>query len=186
MAAASTISRKPDLHFLVSHPAHFIALGFGAGLAPRAPGTFGTLVAIPIVWLALLAVPQDLVAFMALVVAFMAIPAFFLGVWACTITGRDLGVEDHGCMVIDEIVAFIPLCALSMPGALGTHNPVLLAIAFALFRFFDIVKPPPIRALERNVRGGLGVMMDDVVAAFYAYIAFAFVVVIAVNVLHFQ
>jgi phosphatidylglycerophosphatase A len=186
MAAASTISRKPDVRFLVSHPAHFIALGFGAGLAPRAPGTFGTLVAIPIVWLLLAAVPRDLVAFMALVVAFMAIPAFFLGVWACTITGRDLGVEDHGAMVFDEIVAFIPLCALCLPGAMATHDPLLLVVAFALFRFFDIVKPPPIRALEKKVRGGLGVMLDDVFAAFYAYIAFAFFVIFAVNVLHLQ
>ncbi|HXF78572.1 MAG TPA: phosphatidylglycerophosphatase A [Usitatibacter sp.] len=165
MAAASTISRKPDWRFLVSHPAHFIALGFGAGLAPWAPGTFGTLVAVPIVGLLLFVVPP-------LLIAFMAIPAFFLGVAACTITGRDLGSPDHGSMVIDEIVAFTPLCALSF------HSPLLLAVAFALFRLFDIVKPPPIKALERNVKGGLGVMLDDVFAAFYAYMAFvAFVVV---------
>lgn len=186
MAAASTISPRPDRRFLVSHPAHFIALGFGAGLAPRAPGTFGTLVPVPFVALVLLAVPRDLMAFTALVIAFMAIPAFFLGAWACTITGRDLGVEDHGAMVIDEVVAFIPLCALTMPGAIASANPLLLVVAFALFRFFDIVKPPPIRTLERNVRGGLGVMLDDVVAAFYAYVVFAFFLIFAVNVLHFQ
>ena len=173
MAAASTISPRPDRRFLVSHPAHFIALGFGAGLAPRAPGTFGTLVAIPIVGLLLLVVPP-------LLVAFMAIPAFFLGVWACNITGRDLGVEDHGAMVIDEIVAFTPLCALSF------HNPVLLAVAFALFRLFDIVKPPPIKSLEKNVRGGLGVMLDDVFAAFYAYMAFVIFIVVGYRVLGFQ
>ena len=171
MAAATTTSRRPDARFLVSHPAHFIALGFGAGLAPRAPGTFGTLVAIPIVWVLLLFLP-------ALLVAFMAIPAFFLGVWACNITGRDLGVEDHGSMVIDEIVAFTPLCALSLPGALANGNPLLLVVAFVLFRLFDIAKPPPIRSLEKNVRGGLGVMIDDVFAAFYAYIFFAIFVVV--------
>jgi phosphatidylglycerophosphatase A len=165
MAAATTTSRRPDARFLVSHPAHFIALGFGAGLAPRAPGTFGTLVTIPIVWGLLFFLPP-------LLIAFMAIPAFFLGVWACTITGRDLGVEDHGSMVIDEIVAFTPLCALSF------HSPFMLAVAFVLFRIFDIVKPPPIKALEKNVRGGFGVMIDDVFAAFYAYIFFVIFVVV--------
>jgi len=151
-------------------------LGFGAGLAPRALGTFGTLVTLPIVWLLLFALPP-------LLVAFMAVPAFFMGVWACTITGRDLGAEDHGSMVIDEIVAFMPLCALSMPGFLATGNPVLLAIAFALFRLFDIVKPPPIRALEKNVKGGMGVMLDDVVAAFYAYIVFVLFIAVGYKVL---
>ncbi len=170
MAAATTTSRPPDARFLVSHPAHFIALGFGAGLAPRAPGTFGTLVAIPIVGALLFFVPP-------LLIAFMAIPAFFLGVWACTITGRDLGSPDHGSMVIDEIVAFTPLCALSF------HSPVLLAVAFALFRLFDIVKPPPIKQLEKNVKGGLGVMIDDVVAAAYAYLAFVVFVVVGYRVL---
>ena len=178
-ADTTTSSRSPDARFLASHPAHFIALGFGAGLSRVAPGTFGTLVTIPVVWLLLLVLPP-------LLVAFMAIPAFFLGVWACTITGRDLGVEDHGSMVIDEIVAFMPLCALSLPGALANHNPLLLIVAFALFRLFDIVKPPPIRALERGVRGGMGVMIDDVVAAFYAYVVFVVFVVFSVTVLHLQ
>ena len=179
MAADTTTSRAPDARFLFSHPAHFVALGFGAGLAPRAPGTFGTLVAIPLVWLLLLFLPP-------LLVAFLAIPAFFVGVWACNVTGADLGIEDHGSMVIDEVVAFMPMCALSLPGALATRNPVLLAVAFALFRLFDIVKPPPIRALEKNVRGGFGVMVDDVVAAFYAYIAFILFVVVMYKVFGFQ
>jgi len=179
MGADTTTSRAPDRHFLFSHPAHFIALGFGAGLAPRAPGTFGTLIAVPIAWVLLLALPP-------LLIAFMAIPAFFLGVWACTVTGRDLGIEDHGSMVIDEIVAFLPLAALSLPSALATHNPVLLVAAFVLFRLFDIVKPPPIRALERNVRGGFGVMVDDVVAAFYAYVAFVIFIVVMYKVFRFQ
>jgi phosphatidylglycerophosphatase A len=171
MGADTTTSRVPDARFLVSHPAHFIALGFGAGLIRIAPGTWGTLVAVPIAWVLLLVLPP-------LLVAFVAIPAFFLGVWACTVTGRDLGIEDHGSMVIDEIVAFLPLSALSLPAALSTHNPVLLVAAFVLFRVFDIVKPPPIRALERNVRGGLGVMIDDVVAGFYAYVAFVIFIVV--------
>jgi len=179
MGADTTTSRLPDARFLVSHPAHFIALGFGSGLAPRAPGTFGTLVAIPLAWLLLLAVP-------ALLVAFLAIPLFFVGVWACNVTGRDLGIEDHGSMVIDEVVAFLPLSALTLPGAIATHNPVLLVAAFVLFRIFDIAKPPPIGALEKNVRGGLGVMIDDVVAAFYAYVVFVIFVVVMYRVFGFQ
>lgn len=167
MAADTTISppRRPDTRFLVSHPAHFIALGFGAGLAPVAPGTFGTLVAIPLALLLCQLMPP-------LAVAFVAVPLFFLGVWACDVTGRDLGAADHGSMVWDEIVAFLPLAALASAGVITE------VVAFALFRLFDIWKPFPIREIERNVKGGMGVMIDDVVAAFYAYIAFALVIVI--------
>lgn len=164
MAADTTTSPRPDLRFLVAHPAHFIALGFGAGLAPFAPGTFGTLVAIPIAWLAGQWLPT-------LVIPFCAIPLFFVGWWACEVTGRDLGVADHGAMVWDEVVAFLPLAALAWA------SPWLVALAFVLFRIFDIWKPYPIRLLERDVKGGLGVMIDDLVAGFYAYIAFALVVV---------
>ena len=166
MGADSTTSRVPDARFLVSHPAHFIALGFGAGLAPIVPGTFGTLAAIPIYWaLALVAPP--------LVIAFLAIPLFFVGVWACDVTGRDLGVADHRAMVWDEIVAFLPLAAVS------SASPWLQALAFLLFRLFDIWKPFPIRDLERRVKGGLGVMIDDVGAAFYAYVVFVVIIVVA-------
>jgi phosphatidylglycerophosphatase A len=163
MAAATTISRAPDLRFLVSHPAHFIALGFGAGLAPIAPGTFGTLAAILIYWVLAIVLPP-------LVIAFLAIPLFFLGIWACEVTGRDLGVADHGAMVWDEIVAFLPLAALA------SASLMLQAIAFVLFRLFDIWKPFPIRELERRLKGGLGVMVDDLAAACYAYVAFILIV----------
>ena len=165
MAADTTTSRlRPDVRFLFSHPAHFIALGFGAGLSPVAPGTAGTMVAFPICWLLLQVIPP-------LAVAFAAIPLFLVGVWACERTGRDLGVQDHGAMCWDEIVAFLPLAAISSASLL------LQVVAFLLFRLFDIWKPYPIRELERRVKGGLGVMIDDVFAAFYAYIAFvAFVI----------
>ena len=165
MAAATTTSRLPDARFLVSHPAHFIALGFGSGLAPKAPGTFGTLAAIGLYWLLALVLPP-------VVIAFLAIPLFFVGVWACDRTGRDLGVADHGAMVWDEIVAFLPLAALSSAAWW------LQLVAFGLFRLFDIWKPPPIRALEANVKGGMGVMLDDVVAAAYAYVSFILFVVV--------
>jgi phosphatidylglycerophosphatase A len=164
MAADSTTSRRPDVRFLLAHPAHFIALGFGAGLAPVAPGTFGTLVAIPIAW--------GLGQFMPpLFIAFCAIPLFFVGVWACEVTGRDLGAPDHGAMVWDEIVAFLPLAALA------SASLALQGLAFVIFRIFDVWKPYPIRDLERHVKGGLGVMLDDVLAAFYAYLVFALIII---------
>jgi phosphatidylglycerophosphatase A len=166
MAADTTTSPlRPDARFLVSHPAHFIALGFGAGLSPIAPGTAGTLVAFPICWALMQVMP-------ALAVAFVAIPLFFVGVWACDRTGRDLGVADHGSMCWDEIVAFLPLAAIS------SASVILQAAAFLLFRLFDIWKPYPIRELERRVKGGMGVMIDDVFAAFYAYIVFVIFVIV--------
>ena len=173
MDAATTISRRPDLRFLVSHPAHFIALGFGAGLSPVAPGTVGTAVSLVIGVLAAQLVHP-------LVVAFAAVPLFLVGVWACEITGRDLGVADHGSMVWDEIVAFLPLAALASAGVITE------GAAFLLFRLFDIWKPFPIRDLERHVKGGLGVMIDDVVAAFYAYACFALFIVVMVKVFGFS
>lgn len=176
MAADTTISppRAPDARFLVSHPAHFVALGFGVGLVRFAPGTFGTLLGLAIsVALAFVMPP--------LFIAFLAIPLFFLGVWACDITGRDLGVEDHGSMVWDEVVAFLPLGAVAAAWvpvyAMANREwPVAgfaqVAAAFLLFRLFDIWKPYPIRLLEANIKGGLGVMIDDLAAGFYAYVAF--------------
>jgi len=154
MATASTISRRPDARFLVAHPAHFIALGFGAGLAPKAPGTFGTVVGLLLCW--------ALQPFLSpLAIALLAVPLFLLGIWVCDVTGRALGVMDSGSIVWDEVVAFLPLAALA--GSIGAQ-----LVAFALFRLFDIWKPFPIRQLERRIPGGLGVMADDVLAAAYA------------------
>jgi phosphatidylglycerophosphatase A len=163
----STTSPRPDARFLVAHPAHFIALGFGAGLAPVAPGTFGTLAGLAIYWLLALALPP-------LAIAFLAIPLFFVGVWACGVAGRNLGVPDHGAFVWDEIVAFLPLAALA------SASLVLQLVAFALFRLFDVWKPFPIRQFEARVKGGFGVMLDDLLAACYAYLVLA----VAVIVLH--
>ncbi len=161
MAAATTTSRAPDARFLVAHPAHFIALGFGAGLAPRAPGTFGTLLG----WAIFLALFQFLAP---LVIAFLAIPLFFLGIWACDVTGRALGVVDSGAIVWDEVVAF--LVVLFFVGA----HPLSIMVAFGLFRLFDILKPPPIRQLERAFKNGFGVMADDLLAAGYTLLVFSF------------
>ena len=161
----STTSPRPDARFLVAHPAHFIALGFGAGLAPVAPGTFGTLAGLALYWLLALALPP-------LAIAFLAIPLFFLGVWACGVAGRNLGVPDHGAFVWDEIVAFLPLAALA------SASFVLQLVAFGLFRLFDVWKPFPIRQFESRVKGGFGVMLDDLLAACYAYLVLAIAVIV--------
>jgi phosphatidylglycerophosphatase A len=150
------IIARPTPGFAFSHPAHAIALGFGAGLSPYAPGTVGTLVAWPLGWY----VPPALLA------AAIA-PLFLLGIWACSLTGRDLGVADHRAMVWDEIVAFLLVLAL-VPRTFGWG-----AAAFVLFRFFDIAKPPPIRAAERRYHGGFGVMFDDLLAAGYTLLVLA-------------
>jgi len=160
----STTSRRPDARFLFAHPAHFIALGFGAGLVPRAPGTAGTAVALVLYWLLAPVLPP-------LAIAFLAVPLFFVGVWACGVAGRNLGAEDHGALVWDEIVAFLPLAALA------SASLWLQAVAFLLFRLFDIWKPFPIRHFEARVKGGLGVMLDDLLAACYAYLVLAILVI---------
>jgi phosphatidylglycerophosphatase A len=153
---------RPPASFAFSHPAHAIALGGGAGLAPVAPGTAGTLLAWPLGWLIGAYLPPP---------AFLALAGvlFLLGVWACGATGRDLGVSDHGAMVWDEIVAFLLMLAI-LPRELAWQ-----LAAFVLFRAFDIGKPPPIRWLERRFRGGFGVMIDDILAAGYALLVLAIV-----------
>ncbi len=158
--ASLTSTTRPTAAFLLQHPAHFIALGFGSGLAPFAPGTFGTLVAIPIA-LVLRAYAGD--------ATFLAVVAllFAVGAWASQVTGRALGAADHGSIVIDEVAAF--LLVLFFTGV----SPLRIAIAFALFRFFDIVKPPPIRQVDAAIKNGVGVMLDDLVAAGYALLVFA-------------
>jgi len=149
--------------FLFAHPAHAIAFGLGAGLVPRAPGTAGTLVAIPIA-AALWRWAGDTGFLLTVVVLLLA------GAWAAERTGRDLGDADHGAIVIDEIAAFLLMLFFTGPGV------ERIALAFALFRLFDIVKPPPIRAVDANLKGGLGVMLDDLVAAGFALVVYALLV----------
>lgn len=140
--------------FLLHKWQHWLALGFGSGLAPKAPGTFGTLAALPLVWL-LAMLPFGWSA--AVIVA-----GAVLGVYLCDVVSRDIGAEDHGAIVWDEIVGFaITLWAVPL-----TIQNVL--IAFVLFRMLDIIKPWPIRWFDRNVHGGLGVMLDDIVAGVLA------------------
>jgi len=140
-------------------PAQFIATGAGVGRAPLAPGTFGTLAAWPLGWW---------FAGLDLVFVFPAIGIFFaIGVWACGVAGREIGVADHGSMVWDEFVAFLLVLAV-LPRALDWQ-----AAGFLLFRAFDIAKPWPIRAFEQRFKGGFGVMGDDLLAAGYTLFVLA-------------
>ena len=150
----------PDAAFLIRHPAHFLALGFGTGLAPVAPGTVGTLLAVPLAAVLRAYLPDA--ALGALIVAL-----FLAGVWAVQVTGRNLGVPDHGAIVWDEVVAF--LFVLFFTG----RDIASIALAFVVFRFFDIVKPPPIRQLDRALKNGFGVMADDLLAAGYTLLVLA-------------
>jgi phosphatidylglycerophosphatase A len=148
------VREPPSARFVFGHPAHLLAFGFGAGLARFAPGTVGTLFAFVLWWL------LDTAADPLFALGIVAL-LFAAGIWACDVTGRDLGVADHGGMVWDEVVAFL-LVLVVVPATLAWQ-----AAAFALFRFFDIVKPPPIRDAERRFKGGFGVMFDDLIAAGY-------------------
>jgi len=153
-------SRRPGWSFVLKHPAHFIAFGGGIGLIPAAPGTFGTLLAFPLYWLLVQWMSTlQLIAFAGLL--------FLAGTWACGIAGRALGVPDHGGMVWDETVAFLLVLSLTPPW--GYWPPA----AFLLFRLFDILKPQPIRYYDRTLKGGFGVMFDDLVAAFYTLVVLA-------------
>jgi len=138
----------------MSHPAHQLSFGFGSGLIRPAPGTWGTLFA----WLVFVVLDPWLGdAGWAIVIA----STFVLGAAAANRTGRALGRPDHGAIVIDEIVAFWLVLWL-LPGGVITQ-----AVAFLGFRFFDILKPPPIRAVDQRFKNGVGVMLDDLLAAFY-------------------
>jgi phosphatidylglycerophosphatase A len=145
---------RPTRQFMLQHPARVIALGAGAGLAAKAPGTWGTLVAFPIYFVTFLGGGSN-------AVLITAILLFGLGIWAAAETGRALGVADHGSIVIDEIAAFLLVLAFT-PATL-----MWALIAFVLFRVFDIVKPWPIRLADRTIKGGFGVMFDDFLAAVF-------------------
>ena len=145
---------NPSFRDLLHRPAHFLAFGFGSGLFPRAPGTAGTLVAAP---LAFLARDFQLNVFLALTAML-----FVAGVWLCGRTADDLGVHDHSGIVWDEIVGYLVAVAW-VP-----REGLWLVAGFVLFRLFDIWKPWPISTLDRRVKGGLGIMLDDLLAGLAA------------------
>ena len=159
-AEAAPPARRPSWRLMLSHPAHQLSFGFGSGLVPFAPGTWGTLFG----WLTFVVLDPWLSdRTWAIVIA----TTFALGAAAAQKTGAVLQRPDHGAIVIDEIVAFWIVLWL-LPGGVLTQ-----AVAFAGFRFFDILKPPPIRAVDQRFKHGLGVMLDDLIAAFYALLAAA-------------
>lgn len=151
---------RPTFGFMRPRLSRWVAFGFGSGLSPVAPGTVGTLWA----WAAFVILDPWLgdAGWWALIVA-----GFVLGCWACGRAGRDLGVSDHSGMVWDEVIAFWAVLLL-VPSGFAAQ-----LAAFFVFRAFDVVKPPPIRHLDRSVHGGFGVMLDDAVAAFYTVLVFA-------------
>ena len=134
-------------------PVHLLALGLGTGLAPLAPGTAGTLLAVLPAWLV---AEWPWPARLALVAVLFA-----LGVWICGESARRLGVHDHPAIVLDEVVGFL---AISLAAPVGVTG---MAAAFLAFRVFDIVKPWPIRDVDHRLRGGIGIMLDDLIAAGY-------------------
>lgn len=149
-----TTSNKPSVSFLLQHPAHFFALGLGSGLAAKAPGTVGTLIGLPLFWLISV---YDLSTQLAVIATL-----FLLGVYFCSVTGKALGVVDHGSIVWDEIVAMMLVLTVT-----PNQWPWTLT-AFLLFRLFDIWKPYPICQFDQKLKNGFGVMFDDLLAAGYA------------------
>lgn len=144
---------RPTFRWLLRHPACLLGFGFGSGLAPFAPGTFGTLPALPLA-AALIALGID-----GWLLALLCLPLFLAGIWICNRTEAALGVHDYGGIVWDEIVGMLLVLAFT------PNTATWWLAAFAAFRFFDAIKPPPIRWFDRQVAGGLGVMLDDLIAA---------------------
>ncbi len=157
--------RRPSVAFMLSHPVHWISLGFGSGLSPIMPGTMGTLfgwlsfyvltmrwpeIFTPAVWVAIIVV------------------GFVGGIGLCDKTGKALGVPDHGAIVWDEIISIWLVMLFVMPASFSAQ-----LVAFLIFRAFDMIKPPPIRQFERRYKNGFGVMGDDLIAAFFTLLVLA-------------
>ena len=140
----------------LSNPIHFLALGFGSGLAAKAPGTFGTLAAVPLYLLMChLSLPIYLL---------LTLFSVVVGVYICDKAAKDMQVHDHGAIVWDEVAGLL-ITMIAAPAGL-----LWLVVGFILFRFFDIIKPWPIRWLDAKVHGGFGIMIDDVLAGVFAAI----------------
>ena len=144
------------VRFDARRPHHWLAFGFGAGLVPRVPGTAGTLLAVP---LYLLLRPLPLIGYFAVVTGLGAV-----GVWACGKTAAELGQDDPRPIVWDEVVGYLVTMVAAPAGWLW------VVVGFLLFRLFDILKPWPIRELERRLKGGLGIVLDDVLAGIMALV----------------
>jgi len=141
---------------MLRNPLHLLSLGFGSGLSPHAPGTMGTLVAVP---LYLMLSRLELIAYLIAIAC-----GFILGIYACHYTSKALGEHDHSGIVWDEIIGYwIAMIAVPAP----TWQWILTG--FVLFRFFDIVKPWPVNLADKHLPGGFGIMIDDVLAGLYAF-----------------
>ena len=157
---------RDDLNGLkLSNPAHLAAVGFGSGLAPVAPGTFGTLAAIPLFYLLAMLNIEWYIG--------VLIVTSLVGFWLCDVTTNAMGVHDHKSIVWDEFVGYwitmLPVLIMYPSIQNGGAIPfVWVAVGFALFRFFDVLKPFPISWLDKKVEGGFGIMIDDIVAGVFA------------------
>ncbi|UOO91292.1 phosphatidylglycerophosphatase A [Vitreoscilla massiliensis] len=141
--------------WLLQRPLCFLGFGFGTGLAPVAPGTFGTLPALPLAGLLLAC------GFGSWGITVIAILLFAFGVYVCDYTEQALGIQDYGGIVWDEIVAMLLVLAWTPDGFWWW------VLAFVLFRLFDAIKPWPIRWFDQRVHGGFGIMLDDIIAALF-------------------
>ena len=150
------MARTPIPSHLWRNPVHWLSFGFGSGASPVVPGTMGTVIAIPI-YLVAFPLPSILYILLTLVM-------FAVGVWLCEKTSHALGVHDHPSIVWDEIVGYM----ITMYAAPAGWMWVL--IGFVLFRIFDIVKPWPVSLADQKISNGFGIMLDDVLAAVYAWI----------------
>ncbi len=146
-------------NFKLSNPIHFLALGFGSGLIKPAPGTWGTLIAIPVYLGLLLLVPPSSIYYLITILV-----SFTVGVYICGKAAKDVGVHDHGAIVWDEIVGYLVTMTFFVPTLTN------LALGFVLFRLFDILKPWPIKLLDKHVHGGFGIMVDDLLAGVFAWL----------------
>ena len=149
----------PDFFSLIRNPIHFLALGLGSGLSPKAPGTAGTVMAIPLFFL--FANTHWLIQ------GGIILVTFFIGIYLCHKTAEDFGVHDHPAIVWDEFVGYwLTLWPLALLEISVTWQAILLS--FLLFRLFDILKPWPIKLIDKQVEGGFGIMLDDMLAGVYA------------------
>ena len=149
------------VQLVIRNPVHWPAFGFGFGLMPFAPGTWGSLPGVALWWY----LPKDIYLQSA-----VALAGFLVGIWFCGESARRIGVHDHGAIVWDEIIGMF-LTLMAVPDSV---HPAWVLVAFMLFRVADIWKPWPIRELDHSLRGGLGIMLDDVIAALYAALILLF------------
>ncbi|MET1257024.1 phosphatidylglycerophosphatase A [Aliikangiella maris] len=148
---------KTLLKLALTNPIHFLSMGLGSGLAPIAPGTFGTLAVVPLYCL--------LAPFSWPIYLLVCLVCCLAGIFFCRYTADALGVHDHPAIVWDEFAGFL----ITMAGVAFSWQNIMLG--FVLFRFFDIVKPWPIRWIDKQVSGGVGIMLDDIIAGIFAWIS---------------